>query len=103
MKPANNSITSIRRPAALYRPPVFGDREQIRAIYEYEWAVEQFEREREALSRYHVRISFSGENEVVVMARSAAEAKDKALERVDIGNAEVDIDFVGIFHVEEDE
>lgn len=41
--------TNIRRPAALNRPPVFGDREQIMAIYSVEHALKQFEKEKQGL------------------------------------------------------
>ena len=84
---------------ALMRPLKFGDPDQIAALKMIEIAIERKEEHENLLQagiikRYRVNISFSGETEVYVDAISTQEAEEIAQEEMDIGNADVDIDFI---------
>ena len=89
---------------ALVRPLIFGDPEQIAALKIIEMEIEKKEEYEKKLKegtikRYRVNISFSGETEVFVDASSIKEAEEIAQEEMEIGDADIDIDFISAHEI----
>lgn len=72
---------------ALHRPLVFGDREQIRAVRNWENALQEFEEREEAfkgdgtLREYEIEYTIPSTRYATVVARSQAEAEHLLTER----------------------
>jgi hypothetical protein len=82
--------TRIPRPDALNRKLVFGDRDQIAAIYFVEHILEQQEKDAGpqdgTLQQYRVTIEFTGDAEITVSARSQKEAEKIAADEFDMND-----------------
>ena len=92
---------------ALMGPLKFGDPEQIAALKIIEMEIERKEEYEKTLKegtikRYRVDISFSGETEVFVDAISIQEAKDIAEEEMDIGDADIEVDSISVYEVNQE-
>ena len=88
----------------LMRPLRFGDPDQIAALKIIETEIEEKEEYEKKLKegtikRYRVNISFSGETEVFVDASSIKEAEEIAQEDMEIGDADIDIDFISAHEI----
>lgn len=71
--------------AALRRPPVFGDTEQIAALR----VLREEEAAKEGKNEYRVTVEYSGAETVTVWAKDEAEAKDLAREQVDFDDMDI--------------
>jgi hypothetical protein len=92
----NRLVSEHEVPAALRRPLVFGDREQINAIYDMEARIENLEAETAALEKgelreFRVTVEYIGETHHVIMAASEEEASEKALEESNIDNSGLEV------------
>lgn len=72
--------------AALSRPPVFGDVQQIAALK----ALRVEEEGHDGKTEFSATVSWSGEETVTVWADDASEAQEMALEQVDMDDCEVE-------------
>ena len=91
-------------PLALRRPLVFGDREQISALYDLEAKIERMEAEQAkissgALRYFDVTIDFSGSQEIEVLATSKADAEEKATEIADFYSVDIETDCVSAVEI----
>jgi len=81
----NRYIPNEELPPVLLRPLVFGDPEQIKALYELESKIEKMETEKAKIANgemrfYSVEVSFEGSVNVKVLAVDEEDAKQKAME-----------------------
>ncbi|MCD4831672.1 MAG: hypothetical protein K8R02_07710 [Anaerohalosphaeraceae bacterium] len=73
-------IPEKKLPPALRRPVVFGDKEQISALYDLEAKIERMETEQaeiagNELKYFNVTIDFSGSQEIELIAKNRADAE----------------------------
>ena len=94
---------------ALMGPLKFGDPEQIAALNMIEREILKKEEYAKMLregviKRYHVRISFSGETEVFVNARSIQEAEEIAEEEmgVEVKDGDIEVDSISVYEVNQE-
>ena len=100
----NRLIPDSELPGALKRPLVFGDKEQILAIYELETMIEEIETERAktasgTIRYYNVEIEYTGTFKIKVLAESEADAEDKARMEVDTTDVDMKEDFITVREV----
>lgn len=108
----NNSlhkcIPDSKIPLPLKRPLVFGDREQIDALYALETDINLMETEQAKIADGNLRyfevcVSYSGEQHIKVLAVDEADARKKAREEADMDDADMEIDYVGTREVKKSE
>ena len=95
----HNLIPDSELPDSLKKPLVFGNREQIDALYALEADINTMETEQAKiaggnLKYFEVCISYSGEQYIKVLAIDEANARKKAREEADQGDADMEIDYV---------
>lgn len=95
----HNLISDNELPPSLKRPLVFGDLRQIEALRDLEEDIALMETEQAKvaagnLKYFEVRISYSGEQYIKVLAVDEADARKKAREKASQIDAEIEIDFV---------
>lgn len=86
-------------PIALRKPLVFGNREQIDALYALETDINIMETEQAkiaggTLKYFEVCITYSGEQYIKVLAVDEADARKKAREETCMDDADMEIDYV---------
>ena len=91
-------------PKALTGPLKFGDPEQIAALNMIEREIikkEEYAKKLQEgiIKQYHVSISFSGETEVLVNARSIQEVEEIAEEEMEIEDADIEINNISVYEI----
>ena len=97
----HKTIPYNKLPEPLKKPLVFGNREQIDALYALEADINIMETEQakiadESLKYFEVRIAYSGEQYIKVLAVDEADARTKAREEADYDDADIEIDYVNV-------
>ena len=88
-------------PDALKRLLVFGDREQISAIYALEarieeMATDQIDTADGLLNYYNVEIEYTGTYNTKILAQNEADAKEKARDEVCMADVDMEEDFITV-------
>ena len=91
-------------PLALKCPLVFGDRNQINALYDLQDRINLIESEQAELAGgnlkyFNVCITYSGEQTIKILAIDQADAKEKAREEADMGDADIEIDYISVSEI----
>ena len=95
----HKSIPDYELPKALLKPLVFGDRSQIEATNVLDARITKIETEEArvaegGLKRFNVTITYSGEQEIPVLAVNKTDAERKARAEADSDFADIEIDWV---------
>lgn len=95
----HRSIPDSEIPSPLKEPLIFGNREQIEALNAMEadmvlMGTEQAKITDEKLKRFDVTVEYGGTQEIRVLAVDADDAKEKAKEKADYDQADMEIDSV---------
>jgi hypothetical protein len=88
-------------PDVLKKPLVFGDKEQISALYDLGTKISEMEAEQvkitdRTIKYYKVEISYVGTYEANVLAKNESGAKEKAREDASSENIDIEEDFIDI-------
>ena len=99
MNTLHRTVPNSELPESLKKPLVFGNREQIDALYALEADINIMETEQTKiaggnLKYFEVCIAYSGEQHIKVLAVDEADAKERAQEEAGYGDVNMEIDYV---------